>query len=287
MRLYKRGGKAVVSFPAKSLECHQRGGVGGKKTLFLRTPKGMHLTEDGMEFLGYARQVLQQMDMLEGKYLNEQSGKQRFSVSTQHYTFAANAFVELVKQFGGDVYDFTLHEGTTHDIIENVKNLRSDLGIIYLSYANETVIRKLLSDNGLVFTQLFTAQPHVFLFKKHPLASKAVVTLDELEDYPCITYNQGIHNSFYYSEEILSTRSVKKQINVSDRAAVVNFMIGLNAYTISSGVFPAYLHGNDIIAVLLDVDEKIEVGTIVHKDMILNNLGQAYLEALKWFARNI
>jgi len=258
-----------------------------KRTLFLRTPRGMQLTEEGMEFLGYARQVLQQMDMLEGKYLNEQNGKQRFSVSTQHYTFAANAFVELVKQFGGEVYDFTLHEGTTHDIIENVKNLRSDLGIIYLSYANETVIRKLLSDNDLIFKHLFTAKPHVFLFKNHPLASKDIVTLDELENYPYITYNQGIYNSFYYSEEILSTRTVAKQIRVSDRAAVVNFIIGLNAYTISSGVFPAYLHGNDIIAVQLDVDEKIEVGTIMHKDIILNELGHIYLAALEKYAENI
>ena len=258
-----------------------------KRTLFLRTPRGMQLTEEGMEFLGYARQVLQQMDMLEGKYLNEQNGKQRFSVSTQHYTFAANALVELVKQFGGEVYDFTLHEGTTHDIIENVKNLRSDLGIIYLSYANETVIRKLLSDNDLIFKHLFTAKPHVFLFKNHPLASKDIVTLDELENYPYITYNQGIYNSFYYSEEILSTRTVAKQIRVSDRAAVVNFIIGLNAYTISSGVFPAYLHGNDIIAIQLDVDEKIEIGTIMHKDIILNELGHIYLTALEKYAEDI
>ncbi|RJE46639.1 MULTISPECIES: LysR family transcriptional regulator [unclassified Dehalobacter] len=258
-----------------------------KRTLFLRTPRGMQLTEEGMEFLGYARQVLQQMDMLEGKYLNEQNGRQRFSVSTQHYTFAANALVEMVKQFGGEVYDFTLYEGTTHDIIENVKNLRSDLGIIYLSYANETVIRKLLSDNDLKFKHLFTAKPHVFLFKNHPLASKDIVTLDELENYPYITYNQGIYNSFYYSEEILSTRTVAKQIRVSDRAAVVNFIIGLNAYTISSGVFPAYLHGNDIIAVQLDVDEKIEIGTIMHKDIILNELGHIYLAALEKYAEDI
>jgi len=168
-----------------------------------------------------------------------------------------------------------------------VKNLRSDLGIIYLSYANETVIRKLLSDNDLIFKHLFTAKPHVFLFKNHPLASKDIVTLDELENYPYITYNQGIYNSFYYSEEILSTRTVAKQIRVSDRAAVVNFIIGLNAYTISSGVFPAYLHGNDIIAIQLDVDEKIEIGTIMHKDIILNELGHIYLTALEKYAEDI
>lgn len=258
-----------------------------RKTLFLRTPKGMDPTEEGMEFLGYARQVLQQMEILEGKYLREQGRKQRFSVSTQHYTFAANAFVELVQQFGEDFYDFTLYEGTTHEIIENVKNLRSDVGLLYLSHENETVIRKLLRESNLVFTPLFTAKPHVFLCNRHPLADQAVLTLKKLEPYPYVAYHQGIYNSFYFSEEILSTRSAAKQIHVSDRAAVVNFMIGLNAYTISSGVFPTYLHGNDIIAVPLDVDEKIEVGTIVHKDMLLNDLAHAYLDALQKFAGDI
>ncbi|MDY0407432.1 LysR family transcriptional regulator [Virgibacillus soli] len=243
-----------------------------KITIFIRTNRGITVTNEGAEFLGYARQVLQQFNMLEEKYLSEKPAKQHFSISTQHYTFAANAFVELVKQFGASEYGFTLRETKTYEIIEDVKTLRSELGIIYLSNYNESVLLKLLKERDLTFSELFTAKPHVFISKSHPLADKESINLEELDDYPCLSFEQGEYNSFYFSEEILSTRSVKKSIKVSDRAAIVNFMIGLDGYTISSGVFPKYLHGDNIIAVPLNVDELIRVGIIQHRDVTLSDL---------------
>jgi len=250
-------------------------------TLFVRTNRGITLTNDGTEFLGYARQVTQQADILEEKYLTGIPQKQRFSISTQHYAFTANAFVELVKEFGGEEYEFTLRETTTSQIIEDVKLLRSELGVIYLSHYNETVIRKLLDESDIDFHPLFTVNPHVFLCKTHPLAHKDAIDLDDLAEYPCLTVEQGVHNSFYFSEEVLSTRSVKKSIKVTDRAALVNFIIGLNAYTISTGIFPKYLHGDDIISVPLNVDEQITVGILKHKDLTLTSLGEIYWEALE------
>ncbi|ASN05422.1 LysR family transcriptional regulator [Virgibacillus necropolis] len=258
-----------------------------KITLFIRTNRGVTITNEGAEFLGYARQVLQQFNMLEEKYISEKTAKQHFCISTQHYTFAANAFVELVKEFGESEYEFTLRETKTYEIIEDVKNLRSELGIIYLSNYNESVLLKLLRERNITFSQLFTARPHVFIRKKHPLADNEAINLNELDDYPCLSFEQGEYNSFYFSEEILSTRSVKKSIKVSDRAAIVNFMIGLNGYTISSGVFPKYLHGDEIIAVPLNVDEVIRVGTIKHSDVTLTRLGEIYLDALKRFAQEL
>ena len=252
-----------------------------KITIFIRTNRGVTVTNKGAEFLGYARQVLQQFNMLEEKYLSEKPAKQHFSISTQHYTFAANAFVELVKEFGASEYEFTLRETKTYEIIEDVKNLRSELGIIYLSNYNESVLLKLLKERDLTFSELFTAKPHVFISKRHPLADKESINLEELDDYPCLSFEQGEYNSFYFSEEILSTRSVKKSIKVSDRAAIVNFMIGLDGYTISSGVFSKYLHGDDIIAVPLNVDELIRVGIIQHRDVTLSRLGEIYVDALK------
>lgn len=252
-----------------------------KITIFIRTNRGITVTNEGAEFLGYARQVLQQFNMLEEKYLSEKPAKQHFSISTQHYTFAANAFVELVKEFGASEYEFTLRETKTYEIIEDVKNLRSELGIIYLSNYNESVLLKLLKERDLTFSELFTAKPHVFISKRHPLADKESINLEELDGYPCLSFEQGEYNSFYFSEEILSTRSVKKSIKVSDRAAIVNFMIGLDGYTISSGVFPKYLHGDDIIAVPLNVDELIRVGIIQHRDVTLSRLGEIYVDALK------
>ncbi len=258
-----------------------------KITIFIRTNRGVTISNEGAEFLGYARQVLQQYSMLEEKYMSEKPAKQHFCISTQHYTFAANAFVELVKEFGASEYEFTLRETKTYEIIEDVKNLRSELGIIYLSNYNESVLLKLLRERNITFSELFTTKPHVFISKNHPLSDKESIDLDELDDYPCLSFEQGEYNSFYFSEEILSTRSVKKSIKVSDRAAIVNFMIGLDGYTISSGVFPKYLHGEEIIAVPLNVDEVIRVGTIKHRDVTLTKLGEIYLDALKRMAQEL
>jgi len=258
-----------------------------KCTLFVRTNRGITLTNDGAEFLGYARQVIQQTDMLEEKYLTGVPAKQRFCISTQHYAFTANAFVELVKEFGGVEYEFTIRETKTFEIIEDVKLLHSELGIIYLSDYNAAVIRKLLDESSIDFYPLLTVNPHIFLYKAHPLAHKTIIDLDSLEEYPCLTIEQGEYSSFYFSEEILSTRSVKKNIRVSDRAALVNFMIGVNAYTISTGIFPKYLHGDDIISVPLNVDEKITVGVLKHKDLTLSRLGEIYWDALKNIAKQI
>lgn len=258
-----------------------------KITIFTRTNRGIQISSEGAEFLGYARQVLQQSELLEQKYLSGMPAKQRFSVSTHHYLFAANAFVDLIKEFGGEEYEFTFRETKTYEVIDDVKNLRSEIGLIYLSDFNAPVIGKLLKESNLVFTELFTAKPHVFLYKHHPLAQNKTITLEELEDYPCVSFEQGDQNSFYFSEEVLSTRSVKKSIKVSDRAAVVNMMIGVNAYTFSTGVFPEYLHGEDIVSIPLEADEKICVGTIIHKDTTLTHLGEIYLEALKRIAENL
>lgn len=250
-------------------------------TIFLRTNRGVTVTNKGREFLGYAQQVLMQTQLLESKFVKSGSSKQRFCVSSQHYLFVANAFVELVREYGLDEYEFSLYETTTHEVIENVRTLFSEMGIIYLSNYNESVLRKILSESDLIFTELYRATPHVFLFKEHPLASRKIIELDELDEYPRIAFNQGQYSTFYFSEEILSQRAVKKSIYVSDRAAVVNFIIGLNGYCISSGIFPKYLHGDDIIAVPLNADEKIEIGTIVHKDTSLSELGEKFYEALK------
>ena len=248
--------------------------------IFIRNNRGVVLSNKGAEFLGYAQQVLTQAELLESKYITGPNTKHRFCASSQHYLFVANAFVELVKEYDNGEYDFTLNETTTYDVIEDVKTMYSEIGIIYLSNYNEAVIKKMLSENNLVFNELFCAKPHVFLSKNHPLAQKEIINLKDLEDYPRISFNQGQHNSFYFSEEILSSLPVKKSIHVSDRAAVVNFIIGLNAYTFSSGIFPKYLHGEDIISVPINYDEKIQIGIIMHKDVVLSEIGKKFYDTL-------
>lgn len=254
------------------------------RTLFVRTSRGIALTADGAEFLGYARQVLQQTDLLEEKYLSGKPARQRFRVSAQHYAFTASAFVELVREFGGSEYEFTLRETGTLEVIEDVKLLRSELGVIYLSGYNEAVIGRLLQESAIGFHPLLTVRPHVFLARGHPLAGRTSVSLDELEAYPCLTMEQGPDSSFYFAEEILAARSVRKSIRVSDRAALVNFMIGLNAYNIATGIYPKPIHGEEIVAVPLDVEEQITVGVLKHRDMRPTRLGEIYWAALRKIA---
>lgn len=250
-------------------------------TIFNRTNKGIIVSNEGNEFLAYARQVLEQLNLLEEKFLNVKKQSPRFSVSTQHYSFAVNAFVDVIREFGGNNYDFTIRETQTYEIIDDVSRLKSEIGILYTSSKNEEVIMKIIKQNGLVFEKLFIAKPHVFISSKHPLAKFDIITLEDLEEYPYLSFEQGDYNSFYFSEEILSTLDRNKNIKVRDRATLFNLAIGLNGYTVSSGVISKELNGENIIARPLKVDEYMCIGTIVQKNMSLSRYGKAYMEFLK------
>ncbi|WP_337461766.1 LysR family transcriptional regulator [Jutongia sp.] len=249
--------------------------------IFHRTNKGILLSGEGEEFLGYARQVLEQASILEDKYKGNGGGKKQFCVSTQHYSFAVNAFVDLIKEYGQEEYDFSLRETQTYEIIEDVAHMRSEIGILFLNDFNETVLRKILKTNDLEFHELFVAKPHVFISRKHPLADRQVITNQELEAYPYLSFEQGEHNSFYFSEEIFSTSERKKNIRVRDRATLFNLLIGLNGYTVCSGVIDKKLNGKDIIAVPLQDEGDMRIGYITHRKAVPGRLAATYLEALR------
>ncbi|MBD0379897.1 LysR family transcriptional regulator [Paenibacillus sedimenti] len=249
--------------------------------IFERSNKGITLSKEGVEFLSYARQVVEQAELLENRYRGAKPSPQYFSISTQHYAFAVNAFVNLVREYGQDEYEFALRETKTYEIIEDVKNLRSEIGILYMNEFNGKVINKLLKDANLQFNSLFTAKPHIFISIRNPLAKQSIVTIKQLQHYPYLSFDQGEYNSFHFSEEILSTLTHRKSIRVNDRATLFNLLIGLNGYTISTGVLSADLNGNEIIPVPLDCDETIHIGWISHKNVPLSKLGAAYIQALK------
>ena len=254
-------------------------------TIFNRTNKGVVVTNEGDVFLSYARQILEQVGLLEEKYLNVKERRPRFSVSCQHYSFAVNAFVDVIKAFDANQYDFTLRETQTYEIIEDVSKLRSEIGILYVSSKNEEIIGKLLKQNDLEFQELFIAKPHVFIYSKHPLAERENIALEELEEYPYLSFEQGEYNSFYFSEEILSNLDLKKNIKVRDRATLFNLVIGLNGYTVSSGVISRELNGENIIAKPLLVDEYMRIGIIRQKNMPLSRYGVLYIEALQKYIK--
>lgn len=249
-------------------------------TLFSRSNKGIELTPDGDEFIGYARQVLEQTALIDERYTGKSAAKQRFCVSSQHYSFVVEAFVNLLKTYGKERYEFHMRETQTYEIIDDVAHMRSEIGVLYLNRFNESIIRKTLRDNGLVFEPLFTAKPHVFIGKNNPLSSKKLITPNDLKPYPRLSYEQGSHNSFYFSEEILSTLDSDKELVVCDRATLFNMLIGLNGYTICSGVISEELNGPNIIAKPLKVDDYMEIGYILPSSIRPSGLTAKYIDIL-------
>lgn len=246
-----------------------------------RHKSGVSLTDEGREFMIYGRQILDQVNLLEEKYKRGIPRKQAFSVSAQHYAFVVHAFVELIRQVTTEEYQFTLRETETRNILEDLTSFKSDLGILYLNDFNRQVMLKLFKELDLEFHPLFTASPHVFVSRDNPLTSKTTVTLADLADYPYLSYEQGEAESFYFSEEILSTLDRKKNIKVSDRATIFNLMVGLQGYTISSGIISSELNDDKIIAIPLAVADEIQLGWLKHRQVVLQPLGERYLTLLK------
>ena len=252
--------------------------------IFNRSGRGVTLTNDGAEFLQYARQVVGQFDILSEKYISKGNVKKKFGVSTQHYSFAVKAFVEMVKEFDTSEYEFAIRETKTSEIISDVATMRSEIGIISLNEFNRKPLSKLLNSNGLEFHTLTKCAPYVYLWKGHPLAGERSITFEQLADYPCLSFEQGDSSSFYLAEEILSTNEYQRIIKANDRATMLNLMIGLNGYTLCSGIICEELNGSDYIAVPFESgsdDDAMEIGYITLKNVILSEMAEVYIDEIK------
>ncbi|MEY8355945.1 LysR family transcriptional regulator [Lachnospiraceae bacterium 54-53] len=255
--------------------------------LFLRSNRGIIITPEGEEFLGYARQMLEQYRQMEERFVKKEKFKKKFSVSMQHYTFAVQAFIHMAKEFGMDDYEFAVHETKTYEVIENVKNQKSELGILYLDDFNQKAIEKLISDNELEFEELFRCGIYVYLWKGNPLAEKDLIGFEDLKNYPCLSFEQGNNNAFYLSEEVFSTYEYKQIIKADDRATLLNLMVGLNGYTLCSGILCEDLNGNEYRAIPLDTSDKMRIGYIKKRKMPLSILGEKYIAELKRYEKQV
>ena len=251
--------------------------------IFNRSGRGVTVTNDGAEFLQYAHQVVGQFDVLTEKYSAKSNIKKKFGVSTQHYSFAVKAFVDMAGRFDTAKYEFAIRETKTAEVISDVATMRSEIGILYLSDFNRKAITKLLSANGLEFTPLTKCRPFVYLWKGHPLAKQEKITFDELADFPCLSFEQGAGSSFYYAEEILSTAEYPRTIKANDRATMLNLMVGLNGYTLCSGIICEELNGSDYIAVPFETEDEdaMEIGFVTLKKTLRSKAGTIYIEELK------
>ena len=249
--------------------------------LFIRNNRGIVITTEGEEFLSYARQMVELGNLVEERFVNKSITRKKFSVSMQHYTFAVEAFIELAKKFSIGEYELAVHETKTHEVIENVKNYRSEIGVLYINSFNEKAIRKILEEAELEFIPLFDCGICVYLSSSHPLADRGKITMEELAEYPCLSFEQGDRNSFYFAEEVLSTLEYKQIIKADDRATMLNLMTGLNGYTLCSGIICENLNGSFHVSVPLDTEDTMTIGYIKRKNIPLSLLGREYIEILK------
>ena len=246
--------------------------------IFTRSSRGVSVTREGEEFLASARQILDDAARIQEKYTGKAVRRPQFAVSCQHYAFAVEAFMDVVRSCEADRYDFTLRETVTSEIIDDVARHRSEIGILYLSRRNERAITKILHREELSFEELFVAKPHVFLGKRHPLAKKKVLKPYELDDYPYLTYEQGQENALYFAEEVMPAIDRKKNIRVRDRATMTKLLLGLDGYTVSSGA-SSKMYSSDIVAIPLKIEDSIRVGIIRRQGIDLSQPGKTFIDA--------
>ena len=283
--LNKASEKLYVSQPSLTATIHDLEDELGI-TIFNRTGRGVTLTNDGTEFLAAARQLYMNYQNVMEKYGENGTIKKKFGVSTQHYSFAVKSFVEMVKDFNTNEYEFAIRETKTRDVIDDVANLKSEIGILYLSDFNRKAITSILKSKDLEFHHLIDCKAYVYIWKGHPLAKNKFITMKQLENYPCLSFEQGNETTFYFAEEILSTEEYHRTIKANDRATILNLMIGLNGYTLCSGIICEELNGSDYIAVpFKDEDESInrimQIGWITRRNFTLSNIGNKYIEEVK------
>ena len=255
-------------------------------TLLYRSGRGVTLTNDGVEFLLYAKQLYSQYVAVLEKYGMGGTHKKKFGVSTQHYSFAVKAFVDMAKEFDMSRYEFAVRETRTAEVIRDVSTMKSEIGILYLCDFNRKSMEKLLKSASLEFHHLIECQAYVYIWKKHPLAKEKTIQFEQLNGYPCLSFEQGENSSFYFAEEILSTNEYSQVIKANDRATMLNLMVGLNGYTLCSGIICEELNGSDYIAVPFQEDEQnpnsvMEIGYVVRKNTILSKMGELYVDKLK------
>lgn len=251
--------------------------------IFFRNQRGIIVTTEGENFLSYARHIVEMSNMLKDRYSSDEMKTNKFSVSMQHYSFAVEAFMKLAEEFKLNDYELAVHETKTAEVIENVEKFRSELGIIYQNEFNKKALNKIFADKSLEFVNLFECEIYVYMSSEHPLAKKDSVSFEELFDYPCLSFEQGDNNSFYYAEEMFPTQKYNRIIKADDRATMLNLMTGMQGFTLCSGIICEKLNGDGYTAIPLKTDEKMNIGYIKRKNMPLSKLGERYVSILKTY----
>lgn len=273
--------KLFVSQPALSATIRELEEELGIK-IFERNNKGIALTNEGREFLTYAKQAVSQYQVIEDRYVESEKDKVHFSVSMQHYVFAVKAFLNAIREFSYSKYTYSVQETKTDEVLINVRDLKSEIGIISYSKGNENIFRKLFREYGLSFHPLMVRDTYAYLWKDHPLADREEISLEDLKEYPCISFDQSSESEFYLSEEALGEYDFVKRIKSNDRATSMEIMAGMNGFSIGTGIMTESVAiSNDLVCIKLKEDDPLTIGYIIRTGNALSDIGQRYVEELE------
>lgn len=249
--------------------------------IFERTNKGITLTDEGREFITYAKKAASQYEILEARYLSGNRGKERFSVSTQHYNFAIKAFTATIKEMEPEAYVFSIHETKTREVLEDVRSMKSEVGVVSFSGTNEGVIKKLFKEYQLEFVPLMRKETYCYVWKNHKFAGRKEISLEELKDYPCISFDQSDDSNFYLNEEAMADYDFEKMIKSDDRATTMELIADLGGYSVGSGMLSeedALLQG--LVSIKLKEEDPLTIGYITRRGSTLSKYGEVYVEEL-------
>ena len=247
--------------------------------IFDRSNKGVIVTAEGAEFIKYASQLVTQAKFIAQRYVKKEENN-RIIISSQHYDFVADAFGRFLKQTDNDSFSFSIKETRTYDVIDDVENARSDVGIIAIKDDNDKLMERFLSSKKLMFSKLIKTVPHVFIRKDHPLSSKKSIGFEDLKKYPFISYEQGEHNLSFFIEELSDTVEAKKHVEITDRATLMNLLLLTDSYTIGTGIMPSQLNGDTIISVPLQSEEVYLIGYIIKKNAVISEYTKRFINIL-------
>lgn len=251
--------------------------------IFERSNNGVCLTSDGAEFVRYASQIIEQNDFILAKYKSGQRC-QKLYIATQHYDFVADIFGKMLNSVTDDSYKISLIETKTRNVINEVENGYCDIGIIAIKNTDFDIMKRILINKKLTFTSVLKTSPHVFVRKKHPVCNHNTLTYTELIKYPFVSYEQGKHNISFFTEEIMEISDVKKHIEISDRASLMNVLLTTDSYTVGTGIMPSTLNEGKIISIPLESNSYYDIGYILHTDRKCSDLTAVFIEMLKELA---
>lgn len=248
--------------------------------IFERSPKGMTPTSKGAEIIHHAQQIMQHLSLLEKNPESQKQVTKSLSICSQHFTCVLAAFIQFAQYLGNASYDLTIKETGAALVIEQLASELCEIGFLFYTEFNKNFIINALHEHNLEYLLLAIFKPHVYMHKNHPLSSLNIISLEDLDPYPCINYAKKIYNSHFYTEDICVEIAGSKNIHLVDRSTCLTCLRDLDAYVIRADI-PFKILSEDIISRKLNTKNRVYMIFIKKSGRELSNLATQFLKFVK------